>query len=62
MNRNPKINRSLLFQGQTVEYRIQRTDKGEEARDVSVLNEEAGQSETPAPTDSDERQTGTVRR
>jgi len=47
-----------LEEGQTVEYRVQKTDKGDEARDVKIFNEEAQQQETP----SNERQTGTVKR
>ena len=45
-----------LEEGQTVEYRIQRTDKGEEARDVAIFNEDGTSSV------STERQTGTVKR
>ncbi len=45
-----------------MEYRIQRTDKGEEARDVTVYDGEARQEETLSSTDPTERQTGVVRR
>jgi len=46
-----------LEEGQQVQYRIQRTDKGEEARDVSIFDENVSSS-----VDSTERQTGTVKR
>lgn len=46
-------------QGQTIEFRIQPTEKGEEARDVSLV-----QGETPAaePAKTEMRVTGTVKR
>jgi len=50
-----------LEEGQTVEYKIQRTDKGEEARDVIILDEEVLTSRQQE-TNPNERQTGTVRR
>jgi hypothetical protein len=63
MNKNKSLNRFLLSQGQTVKYRIQRTDKGEEARDVSIYNETSEQSSETSPViDSNERQIGTVKR
>lgn len=52
-----------LFQGQTVQFRIQRTNKGEEARDVSLFSNETEQEETSSSSiNPGERQTGIVRR
>jgi len=59
-----------LTEGQTVEYTIHTTNKGEEARDVTILNEEGieaheeeeeqqQQQQTPS---TGQRQTGTVKR
>jgi len=50
-----------LEEGQTVQFTIQKTDKGEEARDVTIFNEEAP-TDQQQETNSDERQTGIVRR
>jgi len=61
----------MLDEGQTVEYRVHLTDKGEEARDVTLLTEEAikAQQERPQTTtdttstaSSGVRETGVVRR
>jgi len=60
--RSLKDGRQTLEEGQTVEYRIQKTDKGDEARDVTIVDEEAGQQEAPSPINSSERHIGTVKR
>ncbi|CAF0914317.1 unnamed protein product [Adineta steineri] len=52
-----------LDEGQLVEFRIQRTDKGEEARDVSIFNEDSPSNQRQETTSNpDERYTGTVRK
>lgn len=48
-----------LEEGQTVQYRLRRTDKGEEARDVSIFKDENSPFQS---TDPNERYTGTVKR
>ena len=48
------------MQGQTIEFRVQQTDKGEEARDVSLVD---GETTTGAEAAQPEmRITGTVKR
>lgn len=46
---------SSSFQGQTVQYRVQSTDKGSEARDVTLFTGEV-------PNTPVERRSGTVKR
>lgn len=48
-----------LEEGQTVQYRLRRTDKGEEACDVSIFKDENSPFQ---PADPNERYTGTVKR
>ncbi|UJR31912.1 hypothetical protein I4U23_019386 [Adineta vaga] len=51
-----------LSEGQIVQYTIQQTDKGEEARDVTISNEDDSPVEERETVDSDKRCTGTVRK
>lgn len=57
--RSLKDGLEALEEGQTVQYRIRRTDKGEEARDVSIFNDENSPFQS---IDPNERHTGTVKR
>jgi len=56
---------TALEEGQTVQFTIQTTDKGEEARNVMILDDDTNQTrqqETNSNFNSDQRQTGTVKR
>ena len=55
----------VSFQGQTVQFRVQSTEKGEEARDVTVSDGETTpteQFESDSTATAGQRQTGTVKR
>ncbi|CAF0878678.1 unnamed protein product [Adineta ricciae] len=51
-----------LTEGQTVQFTIQQTDKGEEARNVTIFDENDSSSDSRENINPEQRYTGTVRR